>query len=63
MEKIIIFKDGNKYKATTEQNYYSKIWDGLKVHDCNGFETAEEIKNYYIKYCNIKSENIKIIDN
>lgn len=58
--KIIIFKELGTLKTTTEENYNATIRNASKINTWEAFETAEEIINYCVKYCNSKKENFII---
>lgn len=60
MEKIIIFKELETLKTTTEENYNAIIRNASKINTWKAFETAEEIIDYCIKYCNRKKEDFII---
>lgn len=49
-DKIVIFKQNGRYKATKKSNYVRRIMDANLVQDLKGFKSAEQIIDYYIKW-------------
>lgn len=60
MDKLVIYKDIQGFKVTTEKNYNNYIQDANKITDLKDFDSVEAIINYFIKYCN-KNKNDFII--
>ena len=58
--KTIIYKENGIFKTTTQENYNATIRNASKVTNWGAFDTAEEIINYCIKYCNRKKEDFII---
>lgn len=48
--KTVIYKENGIYKTTTEENYNRTIQNAREIHIMKDFESAEEIKEYYIKW-------------
>ena len=57
---LVIYKDFSGYKVTDLDNYNARIMDANKVTDLSGFETPEQIIDYYCKYC-FKNRNEFIV--
>ena len=60
--KNIIFSDCYGYKVTDEANYNATIKNASKIIDCKNFNNAEDIIEYFTKYCNAKKEDFIVID-
>ena len=58
--KAVIYKENGIFKTTTEKNYNAQIQDAHLVQTWKDFESAEEIINYLITYCNRKEEDFII---
>jgi len=56
--KQVIYKDFGKYKATNEKNYNSMIQNEREIVDCEGFASAKQIKDYFMKYFKMNDEDI-----
>lgn len=48
--KIVIYKVGNIYHTTDEDNYNARIQNARKIHAIDGAESAQDIIDYYIRY-------------
>lgn len=48
--KQIIYKDLDLYCVTNERNYYAHIQNAREILKMPGFNSPEEIINYFIKY-------------
>lgn len=48
--KQVIFKECERLKVTTEQNYNAFVRDSRKVQDCGSFDSPAEIIEYYCKW-------------
>ena len=48
--KTVIYKENGIFKTTTEENYNRVIRNAREIHIMKDFESAEEIKEYYIKW-------------
>ena len=60
--KTVIYKENGIFKTTTEENYNARIQNARIICNWENFESAEEIIDYLIKYCNYKKENFIIIN-
>ena len=49
-EKIVIYKEGDDYMTTPESNYGKRISNARLNHKMTGFDSADEIMDYYIKW-------------
>ena len=58
--KIVIYRVGETYYTTTEENYKARIQDARAIHKMQDFTSAEEIINYYCKYFGNKTEDFII---
>lgn len=61
--KTVIYKENGIYKTTNEANYNAVVKSARSIHTMEGFESAEEIKEYYIKWFKANEEDFIIIDN
>lgn len=61
-DKVVIYKELGKYRATPESNYNNRIQDARKVQKLDAFESPDQIINYYIKYGWAKSPDEFIVD-
>ena len=50
--KTVIYKTPLGFCSTTDENYNAMIQDERKIQKWDGFESAEEIIEYAIKYLN-----------
>lgn len=48
--KFVIWKQNGAWYSTEEWNYHAFVRDARKVQRWDGFETAEEIMDYWHKY-------------
>jgi len=62
MTKYIIYKEGEKIKGTSAQNYNARIQDAFKIRTFDGFNSLQQAKEYIIKYSNLTDEEVKIIE-
>lgn len=60
--KTVIYKENGTYKTTNEENYNAVIRNARAIHTMEGFESAEEIKDYYIKYFKSTEEDFIVIE-
>ena len=60
--KIVIYKILGVYHTTTEENYRSRVVNARKVHKMDGFESADEIIEYYCRNFGSKKEDFIIIE-
>lgn len=60
--KIVIYKAGGIYYTTTEENYKARIQNARTIHELIGFNSAEEIIEYYCKYFGSKTEDFIIVE-
>lgn len=49
-EKLVIYKELGKLKATYEDNYYTNIQNAKRIIDLSEFNTFDEVTAYYAKY-------------
>lgn len=61
--KTVIYKENGIYKTTNEANYNAWIQNARQIHEMEGFNSAEEIKAYYIKWFKCTEDDFIIIDN
>lgn len=61
-QKIVIHKSNGIYYITTEANYNAHIRDARAIQKMQDFNSAEEIIEYFCKYCGSKAENFIIIN-
>lgn len=59
--KTVIYKENGVYKATSEENYNSRIQNAIRIQTLKDFESAEEIIEYYIKWFGSNREDFIII--
>lgn len=62
MEKKVIYKDLQGYKVTSQDNYNARIQDCNKIQDCKDFTSANEIIEYYVKYCKCSENDFIVIE-
>ncbi len=60
--KTVIYKENGAYKTTTEENYNRAIKNARQIHIMRGFENAEEIIEYYIKWFGSNKEDFIVIE-
>lgn len=60
--KTVIYKANGIYKTTNETNYNRTIQNAREIQTMYDFESAEEIKEYYIKWFNCKEEDFIVIE-
>ena len=58
--KTVIYKESGVYKTTTEENYNRAIQNAREIHIMKDFESADEIKEYYIKWFKCNEEDFII---
>lgn len=61
--KTVIYKENGVYKTTNEANYKAIVKNARQIHTMEGFNNAEEIKAYYIKWFNRIETDFIVIDN
>lgn len=49
--KTVIYKVGNHYCTTTEQNYRRRIMDARLINRLTDFKNAKEIIEYFCQNC------------
>lgn len=57
MEKLIIYRDFGGLKVTAESNYNVRCADAHKITDCSAFESAEDVREYFVKYFGSRDED------
>jgi hypothetical protein len=60
--KTVIYKENGIYKTTNEENYKARIQNARQIQTMNDFESAEEIKEYYIKWFGCTEEDFIVIE-
>ena len=60
--KTVIYKSNGIYCVTTEANYNAHIRDARAIQKMQDFNSAEEIIEYFCKYCGSKTEDFIIIN-
>ena len=60
--KMIIYKIDGIYYVTTEENYKARIQNARAIYKMQDFNSAEEIIEYYCKYCGSKTEDFIILN-
>ena len=60
--KTVIYKLNDTYYVTTESNYNAYIRDARAIQKMQDFNSAEEIIEYFCKYCGSKTEDFIIIN-
>ena len=58
----VIYKSNGIYCVTTEANYNAYIRDARQTQKMQDFNSAQEIIEYFCKYCGSKAENFIIIN-
>ena len=61
MDKYVIYKEFNKLKVTTKQNYDTVWQDASKIIDFNSFRDEEAVKQYLINEWKLLEEQIIIV--
>lgn len=61
--KIVVYKNADIYYATNEENYKARIQDARAIYKMDNFNSAEEVVEYFCKYCGAKPEDFIIIAN
>ena len=59
--KYVIYKVLGDFYVTTKENYDVRIRNSREIIKAVGFETAEEIVEYYCKNIRVKPEDFIII--
>jgi hypothetical protein len=60
--KMVIYKENGIFKVTTEENYKAQIRNARCIQSMEGFDTAQEIIDYYCKYFKSAPENFIVIE-
>lgn len=60
--KQVIYKESNMFYVTNERNYHAHIQNAREILKMPGFETAQEIIEYFIKYGWAKSADEFIVE-
>lgn len=61
--KTVIYKENEIYKTTNEANYNALVKNARQIHTMDGFNNAEEIKSYFIKWFKCTEDDFIVIDN
>ncbi len=61
-EKQCIFKSNDIYCVTPISNYYARTQDARKIHAMRGFNSPNEIIEYYCRYFNSKENDFIIME-
>ena len=59
--KTVIYKSNGIYYITSEENYNAYIRDARQTQKMQDFNSAQEIIEYFCKYCGSKIEDFIII--
>ena len=62
MDNYIIYNRMGKWYGTSEKNYLQMIMDASKIQAFNGFTSGQQVKEYLLKYTNLKDNNITIME-
>lgn len=57
---MVIYKENGIYYATNKENYEAEIRNAREIHKMEGFNSAEEIIEYFCKFCGSKAEDFII---
>ena len=60
--KTVVYKENGVYKTTNEENYNRVIRNAREIHALHDFESAEEIKEYYIKWFGCNEEDFIVVE-
>lgn len=61
MSKNIIYKQMDVLCITTEENYHTRIRDARKIQKMDGFNTPEEVIEYYNRWFGTTDDDFIII--
>ncbi len=59
--KMVIYKAHGTYYVTNEENYNARIQNAREIHKMQGFESAEEVIEYFCTHFGSKAEDFTII--
>lgn len=59
--KFVIYKTLGGYCVTPEENYHATVQDARQIQRLDDFESAEEVIDYYCKYCKCRPEDFIVI--
>lgn len=62
MTKYIIYKQGDKIKGTSAENYYAMIQDAFNILIFDDFTSLQQAKEYIIRCSNLTDDEIEIIE-
>ena len=62
MTKYIIYKEGDKIKGTSADNYHARIQNAFNISTFEDFKSLQQAKEYIIKYSNLKDDEVTILD-
>lgn len=55
--KMVIYKVGETYYVTNEDNYNAVVQNARAIHCMQDFDSAEEVIEYFCKYFGSKAED------
>lgn len=58
--KFVIYNELGTFKMTTEENYKKVFKNAREIGTWKGFDNAEEIIKYCVKYCGRSAEDFII---
>lgn len=59
-DKVVIYKVNGVLYTTTEKNYSARIQNARLIHKMDGFNSPQEIIEYYNKYFGTTADNFII---
>lgn len=62
MIKYIIYKEGEKIKGTTADNYHAMIQDANKLRTFRGFTSLKQAKKYMVTFTTLNNDEIETIE-
>ena len=62
MQNYIIYNRFGKWYGTNEQNYLQVVMNANQIQAFNGFTSGMQVKEYLLKYTNLKDNNITIME-
>lgn len=60
--KCVIYKENGVYKVTNEENYNRSIQNAREISVMENFESAEEVIEYFVKWCRYNKEDFIVIE-
>ena len=61
MERTVIYKIGETYYVTNENNYKASIQNARAIHCMKDFDSPEEIIEYFCKYFGSKAKDFIVM--